>query len=163
MTDQPVQIKYRAASLDDASAILGIFNRAKAEAMPWLPKVHTDEEDRWWVANKLIPENDVTVALRDGEPVAFCALSKEMLEQLYVDPSAQRQGIGRRFVQVAKIKRPEGFRLYCFKQNEPAVEFYRSQGLVIVDEGDGSGNEEGLPDLLFEWRPDGIGFTASIL
>jgi len=143
--------------------VLEIFNRAKTHSLPWLPKVHTDEEDRWWVANKLIPDNDVTLALRDGEPVAFCALSADMIEHLYVDPSAHRLGIGRRFVQVAKIKRPDGFRLYCFKQNEAAANFYRAQGLIVIAEGDGSGNEEGLPDLLFEWRPDDFGFTASIL
>jgi len=148
MTEHSEAISYRAATVEDADAVLDVFNRAKAHSLPWLPKVHTDEEDRWWVTNKLIPENDVTLALRDGEPVAFCALSDHMIEHLYVDPSAHRQGIGHRFVQVAKIKRPKGFRLYCFTQNEPAAAFYRAQGLVVVAEGNGSGNEEGLPDLL---------------
>ena len=163
MPEATAAITYRRATLEDADAILGIFNRAKAHSLPWLPKVHTAEEDRWWVANKLIPETEVTLALRDGEPVGLCALSKTMIEQLYIDPTAHRQGIGRRFVADAKLKRPAGFRLYCFVQNEPAVAFYRSQGLVVIAEGDGSGNEEGLPDLLFEWQPLPFGFTDQIL
>jgi hypothetical protein len=52
-----------------------------------------------------------------------------------------------------KRERPEGFRLWVFQANESARRFYEQRACRLVELGDGSGNEEGLPDALYEWTP----------
>ena len=38
----------RRARPDDAEAVVRIFHESRAEAMPWLPLLHTHEEDLGW-------------------------------------------------------------------------------------------------------------------
>ncbi len=52
-------------------------------------------------------------------------------------------------------RRPDGFALWVFQQNDGARRFYERHGLRLVRETDGSGNEERTPDALYEWRPSG--------
>ena len=41
-------------------------------------------------------------------------------------------------------------RLYTFARNEGARRFYERHGFVAVAFGDGSGNQEGEPDVRYE-------------
>jgi ribosomal protein S18 acetylase RimI-like enzyme len=50
-------------------------------------------------------------------------------------------------------RRPAGMRLYAFQRNTRARGFYERRGFVAVEFGDGSGNEEGEPDVLYQWTP----------
>jgi hypothetical protein len=52
-----------------------------------------------------------------------------------------------------KERRPAGFTLWVFQQNERARRFYEARGLTLVKLTDGSGNEERTPDALYEWLP----------
>jgi len=54
---------------------------------------------------------------------------------------------------VAKRERPDGLRLWTFASNTGAQRFYERHGLRLVEETDGSRNEERTPDALYEWRP----------
>ncbi|MGI5158393.1 hypothetical protein [Microbispora sp. CA-102843] len=49
--------------------------------------------------------------------------------------------------------RPHGLDLYVFQRNTGARRFYERNGFTLVAEGDGSGNEENLPDARCRWRP----------
>jgi ribosomal protein S18 acetylase RimI-like enzyme len=40
---------------------------------------------------------------------------------------------------------------FTFQRNESASAFYEAHGFRIVDLNDGSRNEEGEPDVLYEW------------
>jgi RimJ/RimL family protein N-acetyltransferase len=161
MNDRP-RVTLRQATLTDQSQILDVITESRREAMPWLPIVHTPAEDEWWVANKLIPESDVWVADRGGEVVGVCAMVPGWIEQLYIATSAQGTGLGSDFIRLAKSMHPDGLQLYCFAENHRAAAFYRSRGFEVIATGDGSGNEEGQPDLLFAWRPerDAAGVSA---
>ena len=54
---------------------------------------------------------------------------------------------------LAKERRPDGLELYTFQINERARRFYEHHGFVVAALGDGTGNEEGQPDVLYRWRP----------
>lgn len=41
--------------------------------------------------------------------------------------------------------------LHVFQQNTGARRFYERHGFVLVEERDGSGNEEKLPDAHYRW------------
>jgi GNAT superfamily N-acetyltransferase len=146
-------ILFREATPDDADAIAYVHRTSMREAMPYLPDLHTPEEDRRWVTTVVLPNQAVWVAERDGQIVGVAALGDEWLEQLYVLPEHQDAGIGSRLLAKAKELRPGGLSLWAFQRNERARAFYERRGFVAVEFGDGSGNEEGEPDVRYAWNP----------
>jgi hypothetical protein len=49
---------------------------------------------------------------------------------------------------------PGSFSLWTFQANERARRFYERHGLRAAEFGDGSGNEEGVADVRYEWQPE---------
>ena len=64
------------------------------------------------------------------------------------------QGIGTKLLDLARAELRPPIRLYTFQANERARCFYESRGFRAVAFGDGTGNEEKCPDVLYEWRPE---------
>jgi GNAT superfamily N-acetyltransferase len=147
-----VQVRLRPAALRNASELAQIHVRARTAAMPWLPTLHSTEETATWMANVVLPRQDVWIALRDGAVVGFVALMPGWIEQLYVDPIAWRSGIGSALIDHAKQHHPEGFRLWTFQRNAMARSFYRKHGLIEIRSTDGYDNEEKEPDVLLGWK-----------
>ena len=138
----------RPARPDDAAplaAILGNF----FEETPYLPRLHTPDEDHAFVA-ALIARGAVTVAA-NPDVCGFMAQEGEEIGQLYLSPDARGQGIGSRLLQEAQ-SRADRLTLWCFQQNQGARRFYERHGFQAVAETDGAGNEEGCPDIRYEWR-----------
>jgi ribosomal protein S18 acetylase RimI-like enzyme len=141
----------RRGRADDAERIAEIFLAARRE-MTYLPRLHSDEDVRRWIATGLVPGHEVWVAELRGRPVAFAALRDHWLEHLYVAPDAQRLGIGAALLAQAKRVRLDLLDLHVFQQNTGARAFYERHGFTLVERGDGSGNEENLPDARYRWR-----------
>ena len=120
--------------------------------MTFLPNIHTDEETFFFIDNIVLRDQEVDVADRNGEISGFVAIERDMVEHLYVRPDLLRRGIGSALLQRAKERLPSGFRLWVFLENVPARRFYERHGLRLVEETDGSRNEERTPDALYEWR-----------
>jgi hypothetical protein len=55
-------------------------------------------------------------------------------------------------VAVAKRERPLGLRLWTFQANAGARRFYERHGFGATEFTAGD-NEEGAPDIRYEWRP----------
>ena len=123
--------------------------------MPWLPELHTPDEDRRFIREVVLPEQEVWLAERDGVVAGFTALGTrdgvQFMQHLYVAPAHQRRGIGSELMARAKERLPAGFRLWVFQRNAGARDFYEQHGLRLVELTDGSGNEEKEPDALYEW------------
>lgn len=147
---------FRSATLSDANAISEVYLASRKQFLPYAPLAHTDEQVRAWIANQLIPNSDVIVALVDNEIVGMMAVSQNdvasWIDQLYIHPRAVGQGIGTRFIEQAKTKSGSPIRLYTFQANEGARQFYERHGFKAIASSDGSGNEEKCPDVLYEWR-----------
>src|SRR5687768_18100114 len=98
------------------------------DAMPWLPELHTPDEDRWFIRETVLPEKEVWVAERESVVTGFTALGTrggvEFMEHIYVAPEHQRRGIGSELMVRAKERRPAGFRLWVFQRNAGARNFY---------------------------------------
>ena len=120
--------------------------------MTFLPDIHTDEETFFFIDNIVLRDQEVDVAERNGEISGFVAIERDMVKHLYVHPDLLRRGIGSALLQRAKERLPSGFRLWVFQENVPARRFYERHGLRLVEETDGSRNEERTPDALYEWR-----------
>jgi ribosomal protein S18 acetylase RimI-like enzyme len=125
------------------------------EAMPWLPELHTPEQDRWFISEIVLPNEEVWVTEVDESPVGFVALGSRdgvpFLNHLYVAPEHQGRGLGSELMRRAKMRRPQGFRLWVFQKNTGARRFYERHGCRLLELTDGSGNEEREPDALYAW------------
>lgn len=118
------------------------------------PPSHPDEDVRRWLREQLVPDHETWVAIDEGGAVVgLMALSDEMVEQLYLTPSYLGRGLGRRFIELARERRPNGLDLYCFQVNARARSFYEHHGFREIARGDGSGNQEHQPDIRYAWRP----------
>lgn len=140
----------RLATETDLPAVAEVYLAARAvAAMP--PGIHPPDDVRSWVRTWDLTEREVWVAECDAAVVGFANLTPTWLDGLYVDPGAQRGGIGSTLVELAKSVRPDGFGLWVFEVNEPARAFYRRHGFVELERTDGSANEEHAPDLKLVW------------
>lgn len=146
-------IGIRRAGLDDAEAVADVYVTSRRATYDF-PLAHSDAEIRDWVRGVLVPTEEVWVAVAlDGSVIGLMALSADMVDQLYIAPDWTGRGIGSQLVALAKERRPTGLDLYTFQVNAGARQFYERHGFVEVSRGDGSGNEEGQPDVLYAWRP----------
>lgn len=142
-----VDVVLRPALASDADDIARVM-RASLDSLPWMPLLHTPEEDRGFVRSHLLPNQRVTIAEVGGRIVGFIAVEGEWIEQLYLDPAWTGRGIGSRLLAVATADMPVS-RLHCFQANDGARRFYERHGFRAEAFGDGSGNEERLPDITY--------------
>lgn len=143
----------RPAVPDDGPRIAALYTATRAAAVPLMPPaVHTAEEDvAHFSALILDGEHEGWVAEQDGRLLGFAVLTATWLDGLYVDPGAQRGGIGTALLELAQALRPAGLGLWVFESNTPARALYRRYGFVETEHTDGSGNEEGAPDIRMDW------------
>jgi len=142
----------RRAAPRDADEIADAF-AASLGMLTFLPPLHTEEEHRRFITEIIPADHELWVAEEDGRIVGFAAVGERTLGHLYVHPEYQNRGIGSRLLDKTKELHPHGFTLWTFPANEGACRFYERHGLRAAAYGDGSGNEEGLPDVQYEWRP----------
>ena len=137
-------VVFRAAASSDAEAVADVYLASRQRFLPHAPLAHSDESVRHWIAQHLIPDTDVTVAVLEGEIVGLMALRRDeaagWIDQLYLHPRAVGKGIGSQFVEQAKASLGWPIRLYTFQANEGARRFYERHGFEAIEFGDGSQN-----------------------
>ncbi|CAM3101236.1 MULTISPECIES: GNAT family N-acetyltransferase [Dermacoccus] len=143
----------RPASTDDADAITAVFLASRAAAMPYLTRLHDDDETRWWLTHVVMPECQVWVAQELDAPqlLGFVAVKDDVLEHLYLSPEHRRRGIGSQLPEQAYRASPDRLTLRVFTRNTDARAFYERHGFQPLDENDGSRNEENEPDMTYGW------------
>jgi GNAT superfamily N-acetyltransferase len=144
-----VSVRLRPARPADADALAAILSDW-IDQTEWMPRIHTRDEDRGF-AGHLIEAMSVTVAEHGSRPVGFLARREGFIHALYLDAHARGLGIGRRLVAAAQAAVDE-LTLWSFQANAPALAFYAALGFAEAERGDGSGNDEGLPDVRLVWR-----------
>lgn len=149
-------VTFRPATGADAEAVADVYLTSRKRFLPFAPLAHSDDEVREWVRTHMIPGGGVTVGLLEDEVVAMMVALRHdgvgWLDQLYLHPRVVGRGIGRRMLDQAKEDLGPPIRLYTFQANQGARRFYERHGFRAIEFGDGSGNEEGCPDVLYEWR-----------
>jgi len=152
-----MSLLIRPATPADAEAVAALYLAAR-RLMPYAPLAHDVAAVRRWIAAVLIPGGGVSVAVDlAGRLVGMIAIAEQdgacWLEQLYVSPTAQGQGIGAALLAELVVRTAGPIRLYCFEENDRARAFYERHGFVARTRRDGSANEEGCPDWLYERGP----------
>lgn len=116
-----------------------------------VPLIHDLDEIVTWMTSVLLPRGSSWVWTHDDAPVAWLDVHDGWVDQLYCARGVTGQGIGSRLLDHAKSLFPQTLQLYTFQVNVGAIRFYQRHGFTEVKRGDGSGNEEGQPDLLLQW------------
>jgi putative acetyltransferase len=152
VTAMSAPFDLRSATAQDAPVLARIHRQARAIAMPWLPVLHTPDEDLVWMRTVVLAKQQVTVAASHDSVLGCIALTDGWVEHLYVDPASWRTGAGSALLNDAKRRLPGGFRLWTFRRNAMARAFYRKHGLAELRQTDGYDNEEKEPDVLLGWK-----------
>ncbi|MEJ0074726.1 MAG: GNAT family N-acetyltransferase [Alphaproteobacteria bacterium] len=126
-----------------------LFRAVQRACLPYLPDLHTAEEDIGFFRDHVFVECEVWVAQGDAID-GFIAFRPGWVDHLYVRPDCQRRGLGKVLLAVA-MKNNASLRLWVFQRNTPAIRFYGSRGFREIERTDGSRNEEREPDVLMEW------------
>lgn len=146
----PVEI--RRAKPEEAAEVAAVFIASQGDALPFLRALHSDEDTIVFITEDVFTKDDVWIAIEDGRIVGMMALAGTHIDHLYLLPTHYRRGIGTKLIEKAKALSPTLLTLYAFAVNARARAFYERYGFVAVEFGDGSGNEAGEPDVLYEWR-----------
>lgn len=149
-------MRHRTARDADSARVAEVYLASRKTYLSYAPLAHSDEDVRRWVRNTLIPTGSVTVALQGNGVVGMMATSiddqvRGWVDHLYLQPSSVGQGIGSELLSRALKTLPRPIRLYTFEENHGARRFYERHGFLPITFGDGSENEEGCPDVLYEF------------
>ncbi|MER9213438.1 GNAT family N-acetyltransferase [Mesorhizobium sp. M0663] len=123
----------------------------------------TEITDEWHsiaaLKARLTRPNSEFLVADDGKSIggmAFAAATTDpaivMLNQLYVHPAWQRQGIGQALLDEIEASFPEArtLRVEVEEANAPAVAFYRARGFLPAGNTADCGGASGLPALVLE-------------
>jgi len=141
------------ASSDDAAAIARIHRSARQKAMPWLPVLHTPDDDLWYFKTLVLPVQKVLIAHEGVHPVGFISVDKGWLNHLYISPDSWGFGFGTRLLEAARFDLSY-LQLWVFQMNVRARDFYLKSGFNERELTDGQHNEEKVPDIRMEWVRD---------
>lgn len=146
------EVRYRRAGDTDAGAIASLFRTTRQTCLPYLPVLHTADEDVAFFSARVLAHDTVWVAERAGRIVGFCAFGNGWLNHLYIDKDSQRSGIGSELLDIA-ARENDTLTLWVFQKNLSAIRFYESHGFRLIATTDGAENEERMPDALYRRAP----------
>jgi putative acetyltransferase len=146
-------MRLRRAVIEDMAAVAVLLRLTMKTSLPYLPDLHTPEDDLWFFSDVQFPKGEIWVAEADGVIIGFAARSPGWLDHLYVHPDHHGGGVGHALLEQARAD-VSGLQLWAFQRNSRARAFYEAHGFVLERLTDGSGNEEREPDALYVWtRP----------
>ncbi|MBB4281984.1 putative acetyltransferase [compost metagenome] len=114
MEDQRVTL--RRVTPTDVDDVAAIFRTSRRHFLPYLPDLHSFEEDKDYFSNVVFKENEVWVAEENDVLVGFCAFRKEWLDHLYFLPARVSKNLGATLLDRAKQEQPL-LQLWVFQQN----------------------------------------------
>jgi GNAT superfamily N-acetyltransferase len=151
MSDTVSSAVCRPARLEDMGACAAILNRW-IDDTPWMPRLHERAAVERHYRETIFGERDIYISELEGAVAGFIALSSDHhVTALYLDRPMRGKGCGKALLDLAKQKHPGGLQLWTFEANADARRFYAREGFSEIRRSDGD-NEEGLPDVLLQWR-----------
>lgn len=143
--------KLRRARASDADEIADVY-AASFRLLTFLPMLHAIDGYRWFIANMILNECEVTVAEDESGIAAFLARQGEEVRLLYTRPDRIGMGAGTQLVDAAKATGIGALELWCFQANQRARRFYEARGFHAIRFTDGAQNEERMPDIRYRWE-----------
>ncbi|HEX7758857.1 MAG TPA: GNAT family N-acetyltransferase [Caulobacteraceae bacterium] len=146
----------RRAGLYDMDALARLYRDTVRRTLPFLPELHSPEEDRAFFRDRLFAEFDVWLAEQDRRFLGYIAFRGGFINHLFLAADHLGRGLGVQLLDLAKGEYAE-LSLWTFQENTRARAFYEKHGFTAARLTDGQDNEERLPDVLYVWkRPEEI-------
>jgi putative acetyltransferase len=142
-------VTLRPAISQDAAAVARLFRAVREANLPYLPDLYTPDQDLAFFRDRVFVECTVWVA-GEAAIAGFCAWRPGWVDHLYVQSDCHGRGIGTALLSRAMAENTV-LRLWAFQRNARALRFYAARGFRIIEQTDGSRNEEREPDALLEW------------
>lgn len=130
-------LKLRPATEADVPALTDILHRAKA-SWGYPEEKMAEFREYWQISEATVRSLTMTVAERNGLPVAFSGLSPQsedtlLIDFLFVAPEAQRQGIGDLLLKRAEDHaHRQGLRRLYLESDAHAGPFYEKRGFKTL-------------------------------
>jgi len=138
---------------ENAQDVFQIFQSARGQ-MTYLPHLHTEEDTRKFIYG-LVDNGTVYVAKNEKDVLGFIEVSNNFINHLYISPNYQGHGVGKKLLDFAKGKNPDGLSLWVFEENDGAIKFYEREGFKLMEKREiNPDNEEHLPDRKYFWKKD---------
>ena len=149
----PTPFVIRAYRPEDYDRVTILWRISREMSVPefQMEKGHFFYEDQQYFQEHILMENQIWVAETDSRPIAFLAMNRDFIDQLYIHPNYWRQGIGRALLDFAREQSPEHLWLYTLQINTNARAFYEKNGFVAEKFGV-SPPPESEPDVEYHWR-----------
>lgn len=142
-------LALRCLQLQDMAQAAQVHRTAFDASLPWLKGLHTPSEDIWFYETLIFARCEIWGAFIPNL-VGIIAFKEDWIEQFYILPAFQRQGIGSALLKKAQQNYPL-LQLWTFQKNKTARSFYEKHGFTAIDQTDGKDNEEKEPDILYQW------------
>lgn len=133
---------------NDANAVLDIWLAASLQAHAFIAE--------WFWRDRLgamrdiyLPQAETLVLEEDGQILGFASLHEQRLAALFIAPSAQGQGLGKRLLDQAKRQR-NVLELSVYSANTQACAFYQACGFALVAEQNDP--HSGHPERVMRWQ-----------
>jgi putative acetyltransferase len=136
----------------EADAAMAVQRAAMRATLPGLREPHTAAEDAAWIRG-IFASHSVWLAVDGSRVIGIASRRGEWLDQLYLAPGCTGAGTGKRLLDTILVEAATSLsilRLWTFQRNAGARRFYEHNGFTAVEFGDGTGNEEGEPDVRYE-------------
>ncbi|MEJ2795716.1 GNAT family N-acetyltransferase [Iodobacter sp. LRB] len=141
------------AECSDSHSIASLYLASRKAYLSYAPLAHSDEAIYSWAADVLIKTNRIIAASKDGLIYGFIATASDegrhWINHLYIHPLHTGSGTGSALLEYALTQIPRPVYLYTFQANTGARRFYERHGFIALEFSDGTGNEEGCPDVLY--------------
>lgn len=145
-------INIQKASAKDLPTCARIINNWIDETL-WMPRLFSHQEIEEFFKKVVEEGRNIWVAIIDRDIAGYLALDEEaMIRALYLAPEYRNLGVGRQFLNHAKILFPNGLELGVFEANTKARKFYKREGFIEDIAGRIEKTDEGIPELLLRWR-----------
>lgn len=141
----------RMANAADAVAIAVVFSPSLRQ-LTFLPEVHSEQDDQWFIEFFILRECLVTVAELDSRIVSFLARDGGTIRLLHTHPDWTGNGAASMLVEDAKAAGVAALEIRCFQANDCGRRFFERHGFRAAQVTDGAHNQEKLPDILYRWE-----------
>lgn len=116
---------------DDLEAVMRIWKSENIKAHSFISKEYWENNYNYVKEN--LPNAEIYVYSLKEDIMGFIGLNKNYIEGLFVDTSNQCNGIGTSLLNKAKENR-NNLTLNVYKKNLNAINFYKKNGFVVIDE-----------------------------
>lgn len=143
-------LAIRAGQPVDHGTILRVWRDASRSGHLFLSDADLDGQEAI-IAREHLHTADIWLAERSGRVLGFIAHVETYIGALFVSPSAQGAGVGRRLIDHLK-GRHAWLRLGVYEANVRARRFYEREGFVVGGRADRDEEGRPFPVLQMEWR-----------